>query len=184
MKRRLLWMLLMALALVLASGAALSATIQFCPNRSDGSCYGTKKADTMNGRPAGDDEMYGRSGDDVMRGYNGIDYLEGDGGKDALYGGKGEDELWGGGGTPPKPNDNRDDKVHGGDGNDYIYSGFAKAGVDRVFGGTGNDTIEAQRDYRYPKTKDIVNCGNGADDTVYFDRGLDEVKNCENKVPR
>jgi Ca2+-binding RTX toxin-like protein len=184
MKRGLLWMLLMTLALVLASGAALSATTQFCPNRSDGSCYGTKNADTMIGRPAGNDEMYGRGGDDLMRGYNGFDYLQGDSGKDKLYGGGRNDLLWGGGGTRTNPNDRRNDVVNGGPGDDYIYSGFAKAGVDRVYGGTGNDTVEAQRDYGYPKTKDIVDCGKGADDTVYFDRGLDEVKSCEKKVPR
>src|ERR671916_555572 len=136
MKRGLLWMLLMTLALVMASGAALSATKQFCPNRSDGSCYGTKKADAMIGRPAGNDEMYGRGGDDLMRGYDGGDYLQGDGRKDKLY------------------------------------------------GGGRNDIVEAQRAYGFPRTTDIVNCGGGRDDTVYFDRGVDELKNCERKVPR
>ncbi len=33
------------------------------------------------------------------------------------------------------------------------------------------------------KNREIVDCGEGADDTVYFDRGRDTVKNCENKVP-
>ena len=184
MKRGLLWMMLMTLALVMASGAALSATKQFCPNRSDGSCYGTKKADAMIGRPAGNDEMYGRGGDDLMRGYDGDDYLQGDGGKDKLYGGGRNDILWGGGGTRANPNDRRNDVVHGGDGEDYIYSGFAEGGVDRVFGDDGNDIVEAQRAYGFPRTTDIVNCGGGRDDTVYFDRGVDEVKNCERKVPR
>ncbi len=86
----------------------------------------------MNGRPTGDDEMYGRGGDDVMRGYNGADYLQGDGGKDKLYGGNRSDTLCGGGGTRTHPNDSRYDVVHDVGRDDYLYSGFAK-GVDPVF---------------------------------------------------
>ena len=183
MRQGLLLMSLMALTVVLASGAALALAPLYCPNDTGGLCYGTEKPDTMYGRPTGPDYMYARGGADIMHGYEGADYLQGDSGEDKLYGGNGDDELYGGGGPPSNPTDRSGDKAYGGNGDDYIYSGFAKGGVDRVFGGKGNDTVEAQRDYGFPTTIDIVDCGSGTNDTVYFDEWLDKVKNCENKIP-
>ena len=83
--------------------------------------------------------------------------------------------------------DNSDDYVHGGGGDDSIYGGHAQGGVDRLYGDAGNDSIEAsQRQNPNPAiavTKEIIDCGSGASDVVYFDKGLDVVKNCEIKYP-
>jgi len=58
--------------------------------------------------------------------------------------------------------------------------------VDRIYGGGGNDTIDAaQRQEPDPKsyqeTKEIIDYGAGASDTVFFDKSLDIVTNCEIK---
>ena len=124
-----------------------------------GSCYGTKRADTINGRPPGDDEDDGCGGDLRHAGYNGADYLQGDGGKDKLYGGNRSDTLWGGPGPRTHPNDRRDDVVHGAGGDDYLYSGFAKGAWTGSSATMNHALVEAQRAYGFPKTKDIVNCG-------------------------
>jgi hypothetical protein len=176
--------LIIAMTLIMASAVAMAANRIYCPNSSGGLCYGTKKSDTMNGSPTGPDYMYARGDADIMRGNEGADIMEGEGGEDTLYGGKGDDTLWGGGGPASNPKDGAGDKVYGGKGDDHIYSGFAKGGVDKVFGGAGNDIVEAQQDYGYPLTMDVVDCGKGANDTVYLDRRRlrDRAKNCEEKV--
>jgi hypothetical protein len=59
--------------------------------------------------------------------------------------------------------------------------------VDRLYGDAGNDAIDAsQRQSPNPDvqvTKEIIDCGAGASDVVYFDKGLDVVKNCEVEHP-
>jgi hypothetical protein len=180
MRRTILLMATMALTLFVASGVALAATVNCI---SGTACTGTKNADIMNGT-ADADSMFGRAGADKMRGNEGEDYLQGDRGADALGGDEGKDVLWGGSLLGAGPLDDSDDVVHGGIESDYIYSGFAQKGsVDHVFGDRGNDTVEAQKAYGYPKTKDIVDCGPGENDTVYFDKGLDVVTNCEHRHP-
>jgi RTX calcium-binding nonapeptide repeat (4 copies) len=180
MRRTILLMATMALTLLVASGVALAATVNCI---SGTACTGTKNADIMNGT-ADADSMFGRAGADLMRGNEGEDYLQGDRGADALGGDEGQDTLWGGSLLGSGSLDDSDDVVHGGIESDYIYSGFAQNGsVDHVFGDRGNDTVEAEKAYGYPKTKDIVDCGPGENDTVYFDKGLDVVKNCEHRHP-
>jgi Ca2+-binding RTX toxin-like protein len=187
----------MAVVLVLGSGVALAATTIHCPNdTSQGSpsgylyCNGTTEADTMVGSDLVD-YMLGEGGNDTIHGYGGGDTLEGDNGSDHIYGDAGNDYgLWGGTyneGTHTN-NDKSDDYVYGGSGADRIYGGFGQSGVDRIYGGGGNDTIDAaQRQEPDPKpyqvTKEIIDCGAGASDTVGFDKGLDVVKNCEIKHP-
>ncbi len=73
------------------------------------------------------------------------------------------------------------DKVYGGRGNDEINAAqFDTGSEDFSFGGRGNDTIRA-KDVR----KDIIDCGesNNHTDTVFYDVGLDTIKNCEIKNP-
>ena len=52
--------------------------------------------------------------------------------------------------------------------------------MDYGFGGNGNDTIEAN-----DGNKDIIDCGEnrGDKDTVFFDVGIDTIKNCEERNP-
>jgi Ca2+-binding RTX toxin-like protein len=183
----------MAVVLVLGSGVALAATTIHCPNdTSSGSpstylyCYGTSMADTMDGSDL-NDAMSGEGAKDTMHGYGGSDYLVGGNGPDHIYGDAGADlNLWGGVETSINT-DKSDDYVHGGSGNDSIDGGFAQGGVDRLYGEGGNDTISAsQRQNPSPEfqvTKEIIDCGGGASDTVHFDKGLDVVKNCEVKHP-
>jgi len=182
----------MAVVLVLGSGVALAATTIHCPNEpSQGTpssylyCYGTSLADTMVGSDL-PDMMYGKGANDTMHGYADSDSLYGEKGSDHIYGDSGADNyLWGGTEgtiTHPYP-DTSDDYVHGGSGADNIGGGLAQGGVDRLYGEGGNDTISAsQRQAQFsPVTKEIIDCGAGASDEVFFDKGLDVVKNCEIK---
>jgi Ca2+-binding RTX toxin-like protein len=179
LRRTILLVASITLNMVLAGGVALAATVN-CVAGAD--CAGTPNPDTINGS-AEADNMFGRAGADTVKGNEGGDYLQGDRGGDDLGGGDGRDSLWGGSLLEVGPLDRSSDVVHGGLERDYIYSGFAQGGVDHVFGDRGNDTVEAEKAYGYPKTKDVVDCGKGKNDTVYFDKGLDEVKNCEHRHP-
>jgi Ca2+-binding RTX toxin-like protein len=186
MRRLILVVSTMALTLLVAGGVALAATIH-CPNSTGLFCYGTSLADTMFGSELAD-YMYGKGGADTMHGYGSGDYLEGGKGSDHVYGDAGADfNLWGGAydeGTNTN-NDASDDYVHGGSGNDTVYGGMALGGVDRVYGEGGNDLIYAsQRRVSFsPVTKEIIDCGAGASDEVYFDKNKDVISNCEIKHP-
>ena len=186
MKRKAIVLLTtMAMVLVLGSGAALAATAINCPNDpTNGSpstylyCNGTAGADTMTGSELAD-YMLGMGGADTMHGNGGSDFLKGDDGSDHIYGDAGNDVFLIGG-----ANDASDDYVHGGSGADHLYGGFAPGGVDRVYGEGANDTIDASQRHNFfgPVTKEIIDCGAGASDEVYFDKGLDVVAtNCEIK---
>jgi Ca2+-binding RTX toxin-like protein len=166
-------------ALVLASGVALAEVIECLGTTS---CFGTNSADTMSGTLA-DNQMFGEAGRDTMAGKGGADYLRGDQGADTVSGnGAGDQFLWGGGfDVGGNYDDGADDVVYGGSGADSIVGGFAKGGVDSLYGGRGDDTINAaQRDSGTGAavTKEVIDCGAGTD-TVFYDRGKDEVKNCE-----
>ena len=181
-RRAIVLLTTMAVALVLGSGMALAATVN-CTAQT--SCVGTPNLDTMNGS-SGTDEMFGYGGADTMHGYGGSDSMQGDKGSDHIYGGSGADSSLWGGAYEPDYTDTSDDYVHGGSGDDRIYGGFAQSGVDRIYGEGGNDTIDAaQRQEPDPKpyqeTKEIIDCGAGASDAVFFDKGLDVVTNCEIK---
>jgi len=185
----------MAVVLVLGSGVALAATTIHCPNdTSQGSpstylfCNGTTVADTMVGSDLLD-AMYGVGGQDTMHGYGGSDHMQGGKGSDHLYGDSGSDyTLWGGAldaATNTYP-DNSDDYVHGGSGDDTITGGQAQGGVDRLYGEGGTDFIDASQRHESfsPVTKEIIDCGAGTQDEVYFDKGVDVVAtNCEIKHP-
>jgi Ca2+-binding RTX toxin-like protein len=174
----------MAMLLVVACGMALAASVINCPNQlNTTSCSGTGQADTMNGSDVYD-LMFGKGGTDTMKGNKGEDIMDGGPGTDYVYGGPGDDKdgfvaegLWGG-------VDSAGDHVYGGVGNDYLMGGgYSEKGVDQLYGGKGNDLINASQRMS-PITvgisKEIVDCGPGTD-TVYFDKGLDSVKNCEVK---
>jgi Ca2+-binding RTX toxin-like protein len=176
----------MALELFLVAGVVIAASTINCPNQANtAECSGTNQANTMNGSDMYD-LMYGKGGNDTMKGNRDSDILDGGSGADYVYGGPGDDKgtylaegLWGG-------LDSAGDHVYGAVGNDYIYGGgYSEKGVDQLFGGKGNDVINtSQRDSPVPVgiSKEITDCGPGTD-TVYYDKGLDTVKNCELKHP-
>ncbi|MFN6566492.1 calcium-binding protein [Dendronalium sp. ChiSLP03b] len=114
---------------------------------------------------------------DALRGGLGNDLLEGGAGKDTLIGSAGDDVLWGGyndyegvlpfssgdyGSFIEKYNDNGNDLLVGGSGNDTLHGDsifadilfngvFAIGGNDTLDGGSGNDLLEGSlgEDYLY-----------------------------------
>jgi Ca2+-binding RTX toxin-like protein len=86
MKRAILLLAMMAVALVSASGIALAATI-----------LGTDKDETLIGTRYAD-LVVANGGADEVRGNSGPDQLYGNAGRDRIRGGFGEDHLYGGGG--------------------------------------------------------------------------------------
>ncbi len=94
MRRLMVVLVVMGMALILASGIALAANIQ-CPNRDGGRCVGTLNDDVMVGSTKADD-MSGRPGADTMTGRGGPDVMVGDEGADDVVGGPGNDKLEGG----------------------------------------------------------------------------------------
>ena len=150
--------LVVMIALVVGSGAALAATVR-CEG---GPCEGTARPDTLNGSPQRD-SMYGFGAEDNLYGNRGDDILRGGRGADELYGGPGSDGFYGEGGA---------DRFSGGSGRDRMTGG---PGRDTLYGGTDNDTIAVQ-DGSY----DVVDCGEGDYDAVVVDRDVDRVRNCEN----
>jgi len=194
MRKTILVLASVALAMLVAGGVAFAATIGPCPGYwiiSNGGdlgewCWGTPEADTINAGPlpnhilalAGNDTVYA-GGDDGPQG----DYVEGGVGSDRIYGGPGSDALYPGGDRFDRT-DSSDDYVHGGRGTDFIRGGYAQGGVDRIYGERANDTIKAaqRQPQPTPVTKEIIDCGAGNNDVVNFDRGVDVVRaNCEVK---
>lgn len=178
MRRAILLLAAMAVALVLGSGVALAAVK-----------FGT----------SGSDEFFGTNKEDVFYGRGGSDFLEGCGGNDVLYGGddpdlvgdglcrrSGDDRLYGGGGDDEIFSFPGDDVLFGGPGNDFLIEG---EGNNVMYGGSGNDFFQATAinpdepgsEKTTPKKKDIVFCGSGSRDTVVVDPGgIDFVaKDCE-----
>ena len=191
-RRRLAWLLAtMALAIVVASGVALAATLK-----------GTSAVDNIDGT-AGDDNIYGYEGDDTMRGLAGYDYIDagpgkdvvhvsdekdfydehlnrtgsmsdnvanGGGGDDTIAGSKGSDRLSGGTDVDTISGAGESDNINGGAGNDTLDGG---AGADAIYGDLGNDTIsEGPAD---DGDVDRVYGGDG-DDSIDVTSGQDAVK--------
>jgi Ca2+-binding RTX toxin-like protein len=121
MRKMGLLLAVMAVGLVVASGAALAATINCA-----GDCSGTNDPDRLIGSTASQ-TMLGLDGGDSISGYRGDDDVEGGAGGDAVYGGLG------------------DDRVLGGTGNDYVEGDY---GHDNINTGTGSDKVAAKDGYR------------------------------------
>jgi hypothetical protein len=176
MKRRVVLLVgAMALALVMIGGVALAKTVTCttdpCKGTSgDDQITGTNNAETIKAL-AGDDSVFARGGKDIVYGGDGNDFVDGFGGNDRVHGGDGDDTLLGA---------EASDMVRGRGGDDTIDAArFDTPGSeDLSSGGRGNDTIFAQ-----DGNKDVIDCGKGKRDTVFFDEGLDTIKNCEIKNP-
>ena len=100
MRKTLLFMAATALAMLLACGVALAASIN-CPTDPDGYCYGTPQRDALYGTQ-NVDRMYGYAGADLMNGYGGSDFMYGgneSGRGDKMNGGTGADLVNGQGGN-------------------------------------------------------------------------------------
>ncbi len=170
MRRTMMLVASAALALLVASGVALAASIN-CPNAPGGYCYGTSVGDGM----------YGDFRVDRMYGFGGADLMYGDGNGDRMYGGneagwgdkmlgqRGEDRMKGNRGDDAIYGGNGDDEIYGGDGDDLIQGGY---GNDVMFTGFGDDQVNAQ-----DGQKDFITCGSG-NDLIYVDAGLDVLRDC------
>jgi Ca2+-binding RTX toxin-like protein len=189
----------MLVAMLALGGVALAATIE-CPGGEDYYCVGTPEDDTMYGTALtdnmkgsyGNDLIYGRGGDDnlgggighdTLRGGSGADEINAFTGNDTAYGGPGADTLAGSDDWFEVVEAGVDDHLYGGDGNDWM---IGYDGNDTMLGGDGDDTIIASDKLQDPidrpiRWKDVVDCGKGHD-VVFFEKGLDTVRRCEEKI--
>lgn len=156
----------MALALIVAGGVAFAATID-CTG---GSCRGTRAPDTLFGTSRVDRQL-GLGGRDLMYGYASADEMYGGGGDDRMRGGTGRDSVSGESGDDALYGNFANDVVNGNRGNDLVVG---MQGNDTLSGDPGSDLIRA-----VDGEKDQINCGGGRRDQVYYDRGLDVLRGCE-----
>jgi Ca2+-binding RTX toxin-like protein len=117
MRRAVILLAAIALAMVVGSGAAVAATIR-CDG---GKCVGTNRPDSMFGTDRRD-AIFAKDGGDFVSGRARADNLNGEDGNDEILGGLGDDWVKGG---------RHDDEVEGGLGND------------RITGGSGDNVIRA-----------------------------------------
>ena len=140
MKRTMLLIASMMLALLVAAGVALAqdGVSKTCNTN----CSGTDR----------DDQLSGTSKRNMIKGRNGADQIEGNGAKDTLNGNLGADAVYGG---------NGEDKLNGGGNNDFVQGGIKS---DYIGTGSGDDVVAAKDGFR-----DQIYCGTNFD-RVYVDR--------------
>jgi hypothetical protein len=132
MRRTLLFAATTALAMLVACGVALAASIN-CPTASGGYCYGTNQGDTLYGTPTLD-RIYGYGGSDLMYGYGGADSMYGGnetGLGDKMRGGTGADRV--------NAQDGEKDTITCEGSNDLVYYDRR---LDMLEGCTANGLIE------------------------------------------
>jgi Ca2+-binding RTX toxin-like protein len=147
MRKVILLLATMALAILLAAGAALAANIQ-CQGDP---CVGTEQ----------NDRITGSLEDDVIEALGGRDHVTGRGGDDEVYGGRRSDEITGGDGGDDLTGDRGPDEIRGGPGtpDDTHTIRFnctlqdpstliliTTDGYQRLSGDDGNDLLAAGRD--------------------------------------
>jgi len=176
MKRILLVLAAMALALLLASGVAWAVTK-----------IGTDGPDTLRGTH-GDDNLIGKGGNDRLFSLNGRDTLLGGPGKDYVISGNeqrsggGDKNLLGGPGNDIVLGGWGSDKVVGGEGNDLLADGRPRdVALDIVSGEAGTDVIFVASLRLKATAEDIVTCGSGFD-RVHADTKDEVAPDCEKVV--
>jgi Ca2+-binding RTX toxin-like protein len=138
----------MVLAVLLASGVVWAATVECKPgSTAENPCQGTPSADTL----------YGTEGPDYILGLKGIDQVQGFDGDDSLHGGFTNDR-WVRGGLG-------NDRVFGEEGGDLALRGGP--GHDRVSGGVGND-----KNIKGDLGRDVLLGGAGDDNIDGFNDGF------------
>ena len=190
MRRVVLVLAAMALALLLASGVAWA--VNKIGTDGPDTLRGTNRADNLLGE-GGNDALFGLGGRDNLVGGPGKDWvlggnerrpqggdknLLGGSGNDGVNGGKGSDNLVGGSGNDFVNGDRGSDRIVGGGGNDYLLDGepFGEEGSkDVLSGGEGNDVFDV---INRPAAKDVVVCGDGFD-RVLADRKDVLASDCE-----
>jgi serralysin len=174
MKRILLLSTMMAVTLVVASGAALAVVL-----------VGTNGDDRLEGTN-GSDVLSGRGGDDVLLGYEGADAMSGGTGRDAVLGGNdigpqiGDRALAGGPGGDFVGGGQGSDGLSGGLGRDYMFAGPPYEGaqdVDAVSAGDDDDAVNA---LNWTPATDTIACGDGFDRVLVDERDV-VAGDCERK---
>ena len=162
MRRTLLSLTTMVVALLLASGVALAVTK-----------IGGPGPDTLRGTN-GADNLLGNGGNDVLYALRGRDTLLGGEGKDWVMGGNqrhrqgGEKTLVGGPGNDGVATGRGSGNAVGGAGNDFLFEEATPGLSTNTYSGDpGNDVFLVDNK---PTNKDIVVCGSG------FDRVLVDSK--------
>jgi Ca2+-binding RTX toxin-like protein len=171
MRRVVLVLAAMALALLLASGVAWAVTK-----------IGTDGPDTLTGTN-GNDNLLGKGGNDILFSLNGRDNLLGGPGKDIVLGenerfnsSRGDKNLKGGTGNDIVVGGRGSDNVLGDAGNDFLVDGPTREfSVDKLSGGDGNDVFLVDN---VPAAKDIATCGGGFD-RILADRKDLVAPDCE-----
>jgi Ca2+-binding RTX toxin-like protein len=173
MRRLVLLLTAMALALLLASGMAWALNE-----------VGTNDPDTLRGTNRADN-LSGRGGNDRVLGLGGRDNLLGGPGKDIVLGGNerrplgGDKNLVGGPGNDVVAGGLGSDNVVGEEGNDLMADGeVPDQSEDILSGGAGNDVILV---VNRPAFEDKVTCGGGFD-RVIADRKDVVAPDCERVV--
>jgi Ca2+-binding RTX toxin-like protein len=191
MRRVVLVLAAMALALLLASGVAWA--VNKIGTDGPDTLRGTNRADNLLGE-GGNDVLFALGGRDNLLGGPGKDWvlggnerrafggnknLKGESGNDGVNGGIGSDNALGGSGNDFVLGDNGSDRVVGEEGKDLVLGG---AGSDRIVGEEGTDLLtEGPLDDSWkdilsggdghdiifidsvPARRDIVSCGSGID---------------------
>ncbi len=175
MRRLVLLLAAMALALVVASGVALA--VNKIGTDGPDTLRGTSRADTLLGK-GGNDVLFALGGRDNLLGGEGKDWVLGgnerrpSGGDKNLAGGPGNDGVLGGRGP---------DNVLGEEGNDWVADGPNREfSIDKLSAGDGNDVVGVFND---PAFKDLVTCGDGFD-SVFADRKDVLAPDCERVADR
>ena len=100
-------------------------------------------------------------------------------GDDLILGGKGDDKIRAGGGNDTIDSGDGRDDIGGGNGNDAIFGGD---GDDDIKGQDGNDVIAGGRgndDIKGQNGNDDIDGGDGNDDMCDGGKGIDTFANCE-----
>ena len=175
MRRVVLVLAAIVLALLLASGVALA--VNKVGTNAPETLRGTNTADILLGRGAndilialaGDDKLLGEQGKDIVFGGNERRRDVGRllGGNKIMVGGSGNDSVVGGRGS---------DHLLGEEGNDLLVDGPEREfATDMVSAGEGDDVVAA---VNKPAFEDIVTCGGGFD-RVLADRKDVLAPDCE-----
>jgi Ca2+-binding RTX toxin-like protein len=214
MRRTVLLLAATTTALLLVTGVAWAITkdcragANYCigTNREGDTLNGSEERDKMYGLD-GNDTLYGNGGNDRLNGGNDNDTLKGGSGDDLVYGHtQGDDKIYGNAGQDSLRDFAGDNIIWGGRGNDYVDGDY------RLNGGPGDDNVTSYSYDEVPRPRTLIG-GSGYDifssdyigddtiyaqdgerdkirtcaggtDTVYFDKGIDEVNplTCENRI--
>ncbi len=118
MRRAVILLTAIALAIVVGGGVALAATIH-CGG---GDCFGTNKHDDIFGTNKHDD-IFARKGGDFVSGKERADNLNGQDGNDDIFGGMGDDWVKGGRHNDTVKGDLGNDRITGGSGDNVLRAG-------------------------------------------------------------